>query len=104
MHNENYIIHLLPSLKNIRKHYIKQSICQRVLRNNNNVYWNEIKKGNLLASCHLFLMIVILFEATYGNLYNSIYTHVHIVDSLYNTINKLILDSHETRKPHNYRF
>ena len=36
--------HILRSLKSIRNKYIKQSICQRVLRNNNKVYWNEIRK------------------------------------------------------------
>ena len=44
--------------------------------------------------------IVSLFETTYSDLYNSVSTPGHIVDSLYSKINKLILDSHETRQPH----
>ena len=42
--------------------------------------------------------IVSLFKTTY--MYNALYTPVHIVNSLYSKINKLILDSHETRQPH----
>ena len=44
--------------------------------------------------------IVGILKTTYSNVYNSVSTPVHIVDSLYSKINKLILDSHETRQPH----
>ena len=48
-------------------------------------------------------MYVSLFITTYSDLYKSVSTPVHIVDSLYSKINKLILDSHETRRPHYYK-
>ena len=41
--------------------------------------------------------IVRLFKTAYSDLYNSVSTPVHIVDSLYIKINQLILDSHKTR-------
>ena len=44
--------------------------------------------------------VVNLFKATYSGLYNNVSISVHIVDSLYSKINKLILYSHELRQPH----
>ena len=95
-------------MKSKRNKYIKQSICQRVLRNNNKVYWNEIRKIRkstiqlppIIDDCDDNTYIAGLFKTTYSDLYNSVSTPVHIVDSLYSKINKLILDSHETRQPH----
>ena len=79
----------------------------RVLRNNNKVYWNETLKRksttqlpSIIDDCDDNTYIVSQFKTTYSDLYNSVSIPVHIVDSLYSKINKLILDSHETLLPH----
>ena len=100
--------HLLRSLKSKGNKYIKKSICQRVLRNNNKVYWNEILKirksttqlPSIIDDCEDNSYIVGLFKTNYSDVYNSVSTPVHIVNSLYSKINKLILNSNETRQPH----
>ena len=86
--------HILRSLKSKSK-CIKQSICQRVLRNNNNVYWNEIFKirksttqlPSIIDDCDDNTYIVSLFKTTYSDVYNIVSTPVHIVDSLISKIN-----------------
>ena len=55
---------------------------------------------SIIDNCDDNTYIDSLFKTTYSDLYNSVSTPVHIVDSLYSKINKLILDSHETRQPH----
>ena len=50
--------------------------------------------------CDDITHIVSLFKTAYSDLYNSVSTPVHIVDSLYIKINQLILDSHKTRRPY----
>ena len=49
---------------------------------------------------NIYIYIVSLFKTTYSNLYNSVSTPVHLVDSLYSKINILFLYNHETRQPH----
>ena len=78
--------HILRSLKSKRNKYIKQSIWQRVLRNNNKVYWNEIRKmrkstiqfPSIIDDCDDNTHIVGLFKTTYSDLYNSVSTHNHL--------------------------
>ena len=55
---------------------------------------------SIIDDCDDNTYIVILFNTTYSDLYNSVSTPVHIVDLLYSKINKLILDSHETHQTH----
>ena len=53
---------------------------------------------SIIDDCNDNTYIVSLFLTTYSDLYNSVSTPVHLVDSLYS---KIILDSHGTRQPHN---
>ena len=71
-----------------------------VLRNNNRVYWNEIVKirksttqlPSIMDDCDDDTYIVSLFKTTYSDLYNSVSTPVHMVDSLYSTsINSFLI-------------
>ena len=55
---------------------------------------------SIIDDCDDNTYIVGLFKTTYSELYNNVSTPVYIVDSWYSKINKLILDSHETRQPH----
>ena len=69
------------------------------------MYWNDIFLNNeiyytVAIYYRLHILLVYLIKTTYSDLYNSVSTPVHIVDSLYSKINKLLHDSHETRQPH----
>ena len=79
-----------------RNKYIKHSICQRVLK----IRKSTTQLPYIIDDCDDNTYIVSLFYTTYSDLYNSVSTPVHIVDSLYSKINRVILDSHETRQPH----
>ena len=72
------------------------------------MHWNEILKirkystqlPSINDDCDDNTYIVSIFKSTYSDLYNSVSTPVHIVDSLYSKIHKLILNSHEASQPH----